>query len=48
LKNFTGIDSPYEEPENPEIRIETPVQRAEAAADQIVAFLEQRGMLSGA
>jgi hypothetical protein len=48
LKNFTGIDSPYEEPENPEIRIETRVQRAEAAADQIVAFLERRVKLSGA
>jgi len=36
LKNFTGIDSPYEAPENPEIRIDTTAMTAEAAADLIV------------
>jgi bifunctional enzyme CysN/CysC len=36
LKNFTGIDSPYEAPENPEIRIDTTSITAEAAADLIV------------
>src|SRR3970282_852741 len=33
LKNFTGIDSPYEAPENPELRIDTTVTSPEAAAD---------------
>ena len=40
LKDFTGIDSPYEPPENPEIRIETTVLSAEEAAAQIIGFLK--------
>ncbi|MBN8818022.1 MAG: sulfate adenylyltransferase subunit CysN [Sphingomonas sp.] len=36
LKNFTGIDSPYEAPERPEIRIDTTQITPEAAADLIV------------
>jgi len=36
LKNFTGIDSPYEAPESPEIRIDTLAMTPEAAADLIV------------
>ena len=39
LKNFTGIDSPYEPPEDPEIHIDTTVMTAEEAADAIVAKL---------
>ena len=39
LKNFTGIDSPYEAPENPEIRIDTAAMTAEQAADLIVSRL---------
>ena len=42
LANFTGIDSPYEEPEQAEIRIDTTVMPAEDAADIIVdALLKQ-------
>lgn len=36
LKNFTGIDSPYEPPENPEIRIDTTAITPEQAAEMIV------------
>ena len=36
LKNFTGIDSPYEAPQNPEIRINTAEMSAEDAADYII------------
>ncbi|MBU0864345.1 MAG: sulfate adenylyltransferase subunit CysN [Alphaproteobacteria bacterium] len=36
LKNFTGIDSPYEAPETPEIRIDTTAMSPEEAADLIV------------
>ena len=36
LKNFTGIDSPYERPESPEIRIDTTAMPPEAAAEAIV------------
>jgi bifunctional enzyme CysN/CysC len=39
LKNFTGIDSPYEPPETPEIRIDTTMMTADAAAEVIVAAL---------
>ena len=39
LKNFTGIDSPYERPENPEIRIDTSKLSAEAAAELIAERL---------
>jgi bifunctional enzyme CysN/CysC len=47
IKNFTGIDSPYEPPENPELRVNTTSLTAEEAADLIVARLEQLGKLSG-
>jgi bifunctional enzyme CysN/CysC len=39
LKNFTGIDSPYEPPEQPEIRIDTTTDSPEQAAERIVAYL---------
>ncbi|MFQ3595288.1 MAG: sulfate adenylyltransferase subunit CysN [Sphingomonadaceae bacterium] len=39
LKNFTGIDSPYEAPENPEIHIDTTAMSAEEAATRIVDTL---------
>src|SRR5678810_526901 len=39
LKNFTGIDSPYEEPENPEIVVDTMTMDAAEAAERIVARL---------
>ncbi len=42
LKNFTGIDSPYEPPEAPEIRIDTTELSAEQAAERIVEELLKR------
>jgi bifunctional enzyme CysN/CysC len=39
LKNFTGIDSPYERPQQPEIRIDTTQMTPEEAADHIVDLL---------
>jgi len=39
LKNFTGIDSPYEAPENPELLIDTSKNSAEQAADLIIERL---------
>jgi bifunctional enzyme CysN/CysC len=44
LKNFTGIDSPYEAPERPELRIDTTVTSAEEAAERIVVYLRGRGI----
>jgi bifunctional enzyme CysN/CysC len=40
LKNFTGVDSPYEAPEHPEIHIDTTKASAEEAAEQIFAWLD--------
>ena len=40
LKNFTGIDSPYEAPETPEIHIDTTALSAEDAAQRIFEWLE--------
>ena len=43
LSNFTGIDSPYEPPEDPEVRLGTLGVPPEVAVDAVVARLEQRG-----
>ncbi|MDQ9172254.1 sulfate adenylyltransferase subunit CysN [Oxalobacteraceae bacterium R-40] len=43
LKNFTGIDSPYESPEQPEHRINTTRLSAEQAADQVISIMNVRG-----
>ena len=40
LKNFTGIDSPYEAPEGPEIRLDTTALSPAQAAEQITDWLE--------
>ena len=42
LKNFTGIDSPYEPPQAPELRVDTASESAEDAATRIVAWLLDR------
>ena len=45
IKNFTGIDSPYEPPNNPEIAINTVELSAEAAADNLFNYLLERGII---
>jgi bifunctional enzyme CysN/CysC len=45
LKNFTGIDSPYEAPEAADVRIDTALMSAAQAADSIVQMLIERGVL---
>jgi bifunctional enzyme CysN/CysC len=47
LKNFTGIDSAYERPLDPEITIDTCMSSAEAAAEMIVAHLGGLGSADG-
>ena len=47
LKNFTGIDSPYEKPENPEIHLNTDACTIEAAAERIYQHLLESGLLDG-
>ena len=46
IKGFTGIDDPYEAPENPEIVIDTEITPPDRAAEQIVTYLEARGYLA--
>jgi bifunctional enzyme CysN/CysC len=46
LKNFTGIDSPYEPPEQPEVRIDTTSLSPVEAARKVIDLLEERGRLT--
>jgi bifunctional enzyme CysN/CysC len=48
IKNFTGISSAYEVPENPEITVDTTRMSAEQAATQIVTYLDRNGRLNRA
>src|SRR5581483_10604302 len=45
IKNFTGIDSPYEPPEAPELRIDTTAMTPEEAAERIIDELRGRQVL---
>jgi bifunctional enzyme CysN/CysC len=45
LKNFTGIDSPYEPPEVAELRLDTAALSPEVAAERVIALLRLRGMI---
>ena len=46
IKNYTGIDSPYETPENPELIIDTDNQGLEDSVSTILSFLELNGIIS--
>ena len=46
IKNFTGIDAPYEAPEQPELVIENDKQTVEESALQVIDYLEKEGYLS--
>lgn len=45
IKEFTGISSPYEEPLNPELILDTDQQSVDAGVDQVLALLRERGIL---
>jgi bifunctional enzyme CysN/CysC len=45
LPNFTGIDSPYEAPEAPDLRLPGASDSADALARQVIALMQQRGLL---
>ena len=42
IKNFTGIDSPYEDPKFPDIEIKTDLEEAENSVERIVEFLKNK------
>ena len=46
IKNYTGIDSPYEKPENPEIVIDTDQQSLEESVSKILDFLKSKRIIS--
>ncbi|WP_434052733.1 MAG: sulfate adenylyltransferase subunit CysN [Roseibium sp.] len=45
IKNFTGIDSPYEAPEKPEIHVRNVDRDPEDVAEEIIGYLRQNGYL---
>lgn len=45
IKEFTGISSPYEEPDKPDLRIDTGIQSLEACVQQVIALLQSRDIL---
>jgi bifunctional enzyme CysN/CysC len=45
IKHFTGIDSPYEAPVSPDIRLDTTIANAETLADRVVERLRSAGYL---
>lgn len=45
IADFTGISSPYEAPENPEIRVDTGSDDLSACADQVIAYLLDKGVI---
>jgi bifunctional enzyme CysN/CysC len=47
IKNFTGIDSPYEKPEAPEITLDTASLSPEQAADRVLRALADGGIIAG-
>ncbi len=46
IKGFTGIDDPYEAPENAELVLDAGTKSAEALADEVIDYLKEKGILS--
>jgi len=45
IAEFTGVSAPYEEPEDPEIVLETDSERVEESVQKVLSFLEERGII---
>ncbi|HKK91432.1 MAG TPA: adenylyl-sulfate kinase, partial [Desulfobacteraceae bacterium] len=45
LKGFTGVDDPYEDPEDPELRIDTTDMTPDEAAQEILLYIGQKGFI---
>jgi adenylylsulfate kinase len=48
IKNFTGIDDPYEAPEAPEVHLHTDQQSLEEEVEHLIALLEKQGLIPAA
>ncbi len=46
IKGFTGIDDPYEEPQNPELVLDSDSKGIDELAQEVVSYLESKGVLS--
>jgi len=46
IKNYTGIDSPYEVPDNPELVIDTDKETLDESVSRIVSFLQTKAIIS--
>ena len=46
IKNYTGIDSPYEDPVNPEIIVDTDKEKLEESVTKILSFLEANSLIN--
>ncbi len=46
IKNFTGLDDPYEAPQNPDLVIDTEKQSLDESAQTIIDFLKSKNLLS--
>jgi sulfate adenylyltransferase len=45
LKGFTGVDDPYEDPSNPELRIDTTSMTPDEAAQEVLLYISQNGYI---
>ena len=45
IKHFTGIDSPYEVPSHPELRLDTSTMSVEECVDTLIAYLLERNLI---
>jgi adenylylsulfate kinase len=45
IKDFTGISSPYEAPETPELRVDTGGQSLEQSVEQVLTYLQAKGVI---
>ncbi|MDB4859667.1 bifunctional sulfate adenylyltransferase/adenylylsulfate kinase [Candidatus Marinimicrobia bacterium] len=46
LKGFTGINDPYESPENPDLKIDTEHMTPEESVQEVILFLEKKGLIN--
>lgn len=45
IQNYTGIDSPYEKPENPELVIDTEKESLKESVTRVILFLKEKGII---
>ncbi|MEO1945711.1 MAG: adenylyl-sulfate kinase [Candidatus Thioglobus sp.] len=46
IKNYTGIDSPYETPDNPELAVDTESESLEESVAKVIDFLKSKGIIN--